>query len=294
MNLNNIKSLTDQKKQFITQFVQDLNKIENLTAIALGGSHATGRANENSDIDMGLYYEEESPFDIQEIERIAKKYSTDESPVVVGFYEWGPWVNGGAWLHTAVGKVDLLYRNINQIKRTIADAQLGKWENHFEQQPPYGFTSMIYQAECLACIALSDANHILQELKNSAANYPLALKVNVINTALWSAEFTLAHADGFAKQNDSYNTFGCFTRALKSITEALFAINEIYPISDKLAIELLSKFQIIPNNFKEKVDAILHSDTQNLDKNVDFIKKMFTEVVSLTNGLYRPKFDFKK
>jgi len=51
----------------------------------------------------------------------------DDTPVVVGFYEWGPWVNGGAWMHTEVGKVDILYRDINQIENTIDEAQLGKY-----------------------------------------------------------------------------------------------------------------------------------------------------------------------
>ncbi|ULT24789.1 hypothetical protein KUH03_38830 [Sphingobacterium sp. E70] len=110
-----------------------------------------------------------------------KKYTMDDTPVVVGFYEWGPWVNGGAWMHTEVGKVDLLYRNINQIENTIDEAQVGKWENHYEQQPPYGFTSMIYLAECIACIPLYDAKGIINRLKRLATKYPQALKESVIN-----------------------------------------------------------------------------------------------------------------
>ncbi|MGE8380810.1 MAG: nucleotidyltransferase domain-containing protein, partial [Sphingobacterium sp.] len=137
MILKDISSLTDAKKQFIIRLTEDLNKIENVQAIALGGSHATGRANTSSDIDIGVYYYEKEPFSIEMIKEIARKYAVNDDPVVVGFYEWGPWVNGGAWIHTEIGKVDILYRNINQIENTVADAQLGKWENHYEQQPPY-------------------------------------------------------------------------------------------------------------------------------------------------------------
>jgi len=292
--VKDIISLTDRKRHFIERFVEDLSTIKHIEAIALGGSHATGRANENSDIDIAIYYNEKQPFSIQDIREFVKKYTMDDTPVVVGFYEWGPWVNGGAWMHTEVGKVDILYRNINQIENTIDEAQVGKWENHYEQQPPYGFTSMIYLAECIACVPLYDAKGIINRLKRLSTKYPQALKESVINTALWSAEFTLAHLDGFASSKDIYNLSGSFARILKSLVETLFALNEIYPISDKYAIQLLSKAKITPQNLENKVNVILTLDIKSLEKNTAELKNLFNEVVLFTKGLYHPKFDFKK
>ncbi|MGE8380950.1 MAG: nucleotidyltransferase domain-containing protein, partial [Sphingobacterium sp.] len=289
--VKDIISLTDRKRHFIERLVADLRTIEHIEAIALGGSHATGRANENSDIDIAIYYNEKQPFSIQDIREFVKKYTMDDTPVVVGFYEWGPWVNGGAWMHTEVGKVDILYRNINQIENTIDEAQVGKWENHYEQQPPYGFTSMIYLAECIACVPLYDAKGIINRLKRLSTKYPQALKESVINTALWSAEFTLAHLDGFASSKDIYNLSGSFARILKSLVETLFALNEIYPISDKYAIQLLSKAKITPQNIENKVNVILTLDIKSLEKNTAELKNLFNEVVLLTEGLYHPKFD---
>lgn len=294
MILKDISSLTDAKKQFIIGITEDLNKIENIQAIALGGSHATGRANSSSDIDLGIYYYEKEPFSIEMVKEVARKYAANDDSVVVGFYEWGPWVNGGAWMYTEIGKVDILYRNINQVENVIADAQSGKWENHYAQQPPYGFTTMIYLAECAACVPLADPKEILHQLKQASATYPQALKASVVNTSLWSAEFTLAHAPGFAMQKDLYNLSGCFTRTLKSIIEALFALNLIYPISDKYAVQLLSTAAIVPVNLEEKVNAILEVDLNGVEKNLASIKTLFVEVVALTNGLYQPKFNFKK
>ncbi|GAA4318461.1 nucleotidyltransferase domain-containing protein [Compostibacter hankyongensis] len=293
MILNRISSLTENKKQFIFKFTEDLSKIENLKAIALGGSHATGRANKNSDIDLGLYYYGHEPFLIKAIQKIAEKYSTDKKTVVVDFYEWGPWVNGGAWINTEVGKVDLLYRNINQIENTILDAKVGKWQSHYEQQPPFGFTSITYLAESATSVPLFDPNFILRELKELIKPYPKALKQNVINATLWSAEFTLAQVGGFASQKDMYNTLGCFTRCLKNIVDALYAINEIYPIGDKLAVQILSRAENVPDNLDQKINAVLTTDILKLDKNLHLLKELFKEVVELTDGLYRPKFDTK-
>lgn len=293
MILNKISSLTGAQKEFIVKFTEDLSRIENLKSIALGGSHATGRANTNSDIDLGLYYYENEPFSIKAIKEIAEQHSKDQSPVVVGFYEWGPWVNGGAWINTEAGKVDLLYRNINQIENTIADAKTGKWENHYEQQPPFGFTSITYLAECATAVPLFDPGDLLGNLKESTRYYPKSLKENIVNATLWSAEFTLVQADGFVSPKDMYNTLGCFTRSLKNITEALFAINEMYPIGDKLAVKLLSQSRIVPDNLEEKVNAVLTTDVSALDMNLKLLKALFLEVTELTNGLYHPKFDTK-
>src|SRR5690606_15918927 len=156
-----------------------------------------------------------------------------DAPSVNQFYHWGPWVNGGAWIQTEDRKIDFLYRNINQVRRTIQDAMEGIWENHFDQQPPYGFSSMFYLAEVEVCKPIFDPQNVLQYLKSLVKIYPENLKNKIVQDSLWAAEFTIINAEGFAKSNDYYNTFGCFTRGLKSIIQALFAINEIYPISDK-------------------------------------------------------------
>jgi hypothetical protein len=69
-------------------------------------------------------------------------------------YEWGPWVNGGAWIETSSGKIDLLYRSLEHIERVIQDSNNGKFFSDFLQQPPYGFYSVTYLAETKACIPL--------------------------------------------------------------------------------------------------------------------------------------------
>jgi predicted nucleotidyltransferase len=124
MILKDLVTLTGAKKRFITNFVNDLSTIQNIQAIVLGGSHATGRAHENSDIDLGIYYQNDIAFSIEDIRKIAIKYAKNNTPVVVDFYEWGPWVNGGAWIETEVGKIDILYRNIDQVENVINEAKM--------------------------------------------------------------------------------------------------------------------------------------------------------------------------
>ena len=286
-------NLPKDKQKLLDDICAELEQLENISAIVLGGSFATGRANQDSDLDIGIYYHENHPFSIDDIRGVAEKFSTIENPTVTDFYQWGPWVNGGAWINTEFGKVDFLYRNINQIRKTIQDATEGKWENHYEQQPPYGFSSIFYLAEIEACQPIYDPQQIIQYLKSLVKVYPENLKKTIIQESLWSAEFTLINAEGFAKNNDYFNSFGCFTRALKNIVQVLFALNEIYPITDKKAIEILSKSSYCPVKLEQKVKSILTAKSTLLE-NYKLLLSLFEETVSLASGFYQPLFSIKK
>ena len=286
--------LTREKQDLLNRITKDLQQQDGVSAIVLGGSYAMGNATEKSDLDIGIYYSETNPFDIEHIKSIAKKYAIDEEPTVVGFYEWGAWVNGGAWINTVSGKVDFIYRNIEQVKATIEKSKKGVWENDFDQQPPYGFSSIMYLAEIHYCLPLYDPQKIIGELKAALQVYPKKLKEAVIQQSLWSAEFTIAHAVYFSKKDDLYNTMGCLTRALKNIATALFAINEVYPIGDKRAVDILEKADRSPAKLKAKIEEILHADQSGTTNNILCLKKLFKETVALADGHYKTPFKFSK
>jgi hypothetical protein len=287
-------ALPKEKQQMLDNILTDLEKIEYLSAVVLGGSYATGRANAQSDLDIGLYYHANAPFDLVKVKEIALKYAIDRNPVVTGFYEWGPWVNGGAWINTTCGKVDFLYKNIEQISETIDKAKDGIWENHFEQQPPYGFASVFYLAETQACVPLYDPHGIISHLKDRIFIYPPKLKQAIIQQSLWSAEFTIMHVAGFVEKNDVYNLAGCLSRAMKNLVMTLFAINEIYPIGDKRAIEILEEAHIKPASLREKTEQILCIDKISLGRHLASLQSLFDEVVQLAGGAYKPVYVLKK
>jgi len=115
--IDNASNLPEQKRLLLERLVDQLSKTTGVSAIVLGGSYASGTHHETSDIDIGLYYSEAKPFSIADIQRIAEDVSVNGMATVTGFYEWGAWVNGGAWIHTSQGKVDFLYRNLDQVQQ---------------------------------------------------------------------------------------------------------------------------------------------------------------------------------
>jgi predicted nucleotidyltransferase len=283
MNLPKLKQI------LLEDITNELKQVNGVRALVLGGSFAVGMATESSDIDIGIYYSEDKPFDIEEIKLIAQKYASKiATPTVTGFYEWGPWVNGGAWIETENGKVDFIYKNIKQIVTTIESAKNGIWENHFEQQPPYGFSSITFLAETKYCISLYDPNLIIENLKKEVQEYPPHLRKAVIQQSLWSAEFTIWQAKSFALKSDLFNTVGCLTRAIKSIITTLFAINEIYPLGDKRALNILEQADKTPINLTNKINYILCCTISSLYNYVQSITELFKETASLAEDLYKP------
>jgi 1,6-anhydro-N-acetylmuramate kinase len=73
----------------------------------------------------------------------------------------------------------------------ISDAEAGRYELHYLQQPPFGFSSGTYLGEVAACRPLIDAAERLVRLKARVAHYPEALRQAVVRDHLWMAEFTL-------------------------------------------------------------------------------------------------------
>jgi len=291
--IDNIPNLPAQKRSLVEELVEKLNKISGISAIVLGGSYASGNHHAASDIDLGLYYFEARPFSISEIRQIAREVSIDGTPTVTDFYGWGAWVNGGAWIHTPYGKVDFLYRNIDQVQRTIEEAEQGICQHDYDQQPTHGFFSVIYLAETQICIPLYDPQLLIPELKRHVAIYPPRLKQKVVVDSLWAAEFTLLHAHGFASQGDVYNTAGCLTRAASNLTQALFALNERYFLRDKKVLETIAGFPVLPDAYIQQINRILScpgNTAQELTHSVNDLQLSWHTVVSLPGVDYQPKF----
>lgn len=292
MNAPLPESLSADKRRTVLDLVAALAATPGVAAVVLGGSYARGTARPDSDVDLGLYYDSAAPFRIDDIARVAQAVAV-QPPTVTDFYVWGAWVNGGAWIHTASGKVDFLYRNLDQVARTIDEAEQGIVHHDYPQQPPYGFYSVTYLAETHVCLPLFDPAGAIQALKARVQPYPAMLHQRVVNDGLWSAEFTLLHARTFAAQGDIYNTAGCLTRTATTLTQVLFALNRCYFMTDKGALRLIDGFARKPEGYVQALSAILAApgqDAAGLTHSVQAMETLWRCVVDLTGGAYQPKF----
>jgi hypothetical protein len=179
-----------EKLHTLNAIVEALKNEPNVVSVVLGGSYARGFARPDSDIDIGIYYREAAPLAIDGVRSIAEMISSPgSSPTVTELYGWGPWVNGGAWIQSPACEVDFVYRNLDQVQKVLDEARQGIWHHNYDQQPPYGFRSVIYFGETFICVPLHDPLGEIVRLKKSVAEYPAALKNRIVEESLWGAEF---------------------------------------------------------------------------------------------------------
>jgi len=104
----------------VEYLAERLAGIPGVVAVTLGGSRATGRAREDSDWDFGLYYRDAlDPDDIAALGWPGRVFAPGD---------WGPVVNGGAWLEVDGVEVDLIYRRLDEVVFWTTEAEAGRFE----------------------------------------------------------------------------------------------------------------------------------------------------------------------
>ena len=110
-----------ERQTAVVEFIAtQLAAIPGVVAVTLGGSRATDTAVEGSDWDFGLYYQGRlDPADVEALGWPGHVFAPGE---------WGRIVNGGAWLTIDGTKVDLIYRDLDEVLRWTAAAEDGQFE----------------------------------------------------------------------------------------------------------------------------------------------------------------------
>lgn len=246
-----------QHELLLQQIIDHLKPVHGLRAIVLGGSYASGSQRPDSDIDIGLYYDENLSLDIAHIRSIASVLNDTANPTVTDLGGWGIWVNGGAWLTIQGQRVDFLYRNIGFVSSTIDDCNAGIICSDYWQQPAYGFHSFMYCTETAICHLLYDSDHVIEHLKAKVVHYSPRLKQAIVKSFLWSARFTLDDTYKPALRGEVYFVTGCLARVVHCFVQVLYAINETYYLSEKKLATDISSFSVLPENFLERIYTLL-------------------------------------
>ena len=196
------------------RLVRAFGGVPGIRAIVLGGSRARGEATAQSDYDIGLYYEADYPIDIGRLAKAAMLLPGAASSSVTAIGEWGPWVNGGAWLTVEGTRVDLLYRELGKIRDVIEACHAGRVERVYSPGHPHAFVSAIYLGEVALAQVLWDPENVLGPLKGQATPYPAALGEALIRRLFWEAKFALENAAHGRGRDDPAYVAGCAFRAV--------------------------------------------------------------------------------
>jgi hypothetical protein len=239
------------------RLVRAFGGVPGIRAIALGGSRARGEATAQSDYDIGLYYEADHPIDIGRLAKAAMLLPGAASSSVTAIGEWGPWINGGAWLTVDGRRVDLLYRELGKVRGVIEACHAGRVERVYQPGHPHAFVSAIYMGEVALAQVLWDPENVLGPLKRQGTSYPAALREALIRTFLWEAKFALENAAHGRGRDDPAYVAGCAFRAVACLCQTLFALNGVYLLNEKGAVQAAGKLPRRPADFAARAAAAI-------------------------------------
>jgi len=230
-----------------------------VVAVVIGGSHARGDATSNSDLDLGIYYDPANRPSLAALRVLAAKLDDRHGEAAVtDFGDWGPWINGGAWLDIQGQRVDWLYRDLNQVQREITECTEGRPKVYYQPGHPHGFWNHIYMGEVFYCRPLYEADDRLAVLKAQTIPYPPRLRQAMI-ASLWEAGFSLENCHKPAARGETYHVAGFLYRAAAIMVQALFALNERYCINEKGSAALTDTFPLRPPLFNAEVSSVLEN-----------------------------------
>ena len=230
----------------VEQLFKELSLLEEVEAIALGGSRAGENYDEKSDYDVYLYVN--SPISEEKRKNILQKFC---SYMEIGnsFWEY----EDNCVLNNGI-EIDILYRDMKDfmkgIERVVA-----------EYHPSNSYTTCMWH-NLITCKILYDKNGTLEKYKNKyTINYPKQLKENIIKRQLELIDSSMpAYPNQIKKailRKDFVSINHRITEFLASYFDLLFAINEITHPGEKRLIQLCKKqCKILPENFEENLNSL--------------------------------------
>jgi predicted nucleotidyltransferase len=162
----------------LLDFTADIQKVQGVSAILLGGSRARGTQTTGFDIDLGIYYDPFHPLDLLALGEVARRFDNQHhTDILTQPGGWGPWIKGGGWLKINGIPVDFLYRDLGKVRAVIADCLQGKVEMAYQPGHPHGFVSSIYLGEVAICRVLWEGpEQALSALKAQVIPSPTPLQ----------------------------------------------------------------------------------------------------------------------
>lgn len=194
-----------------------LGQIPGVVAVTLGGSRATGTATADSDWDFGLYYDRPvDPADVQALGWPGRVFAPGD---------WGPIVNGGAWLEIEGQRVDLIYRDLAVVRHWTAEAERGRFRIEREVGYVAGIATYVVAGE----LALGEV--LVGELARPSFPDPLRDSAPLLWNRL--AAGALHHAEVHWRRGDRVAAQANLGQAILAAAQGRLAAAGVWALNEK-------------------------------------------------------------
>ena len=241
-------ALTDAR---LAELADRITEVPGIVGVLLGGSRARRAHTPDSDTDLGLYYR--PPLDVAALAEVARAVGGPGARLTQPG-EWGPWVDGGGWLTVDGAAVDWIYRDLDRVERSRADAERGSYTFHAQVGHPLGVPDFAYAGEVALGVVLTDPTGELTALRRRVRSYPPALREQLV-TGLWEAGFLIGLARKAVSRRDAAYVAGCLFRIAGICAHALHGSAGRWLINEKGAVAAAAELPGAPERFRARFDA---------------------------------------
>ena len=240
----------------VEKLFEELSKLQQVEAIALGGSRAGEEYDEKSDYDIYLYCTGDVEEDVRR--SILEKYC---SYMEIGNHFWEKEDN--CTLNNGVD-IDILYRNLDDfVNEVVSVVEL--------YQPHNGYTTCMWH-NLKTCKIVYDKNGRLHEAKKRFdVPYPKQLKENIIDRNMKLLyEFMPAYKWQIAKAVERKDIVSVNHRTaafMESYFDIIWAMNELTHPGEKRLVSLCKKLcRRLPVDFEENINKLYSDLFTNFDE----------------------------
>lgn len=231
------------------KIIEQYKSLDEVKAIAIGGSSSAKTADSVSDIDVYIFCTKNIPVEKRNkiVKPISSKYET-------GCEYFG---SGDEYFVDNLNKqLDIMFWDINWFENTVENI----WVKHY---PSNGYTTcFLYTLQNFEI--LYDTNNWLKNLQNKInTTYPQKLKANIIkrNLMLLKDKPFASYYEQIEKaiaRNDMVSINHRIAAFLASYFDIIFAKNELLHPGEKRLIQFAkTNCKILPKNFEKNINDLL-------------------------------------
>lgn len=264
--------------QILARVTEKLSPLPFIEGIVLGGSRASGTAKEDSDIDIGIYYDREN-IDYGRLNEAAGELDDEHRKnLVCREGGWGSWVNCGGWLIMNGIHVDLILRDMARIRAEIKACDRGNVTANYQTGHPHAFLNVMYRGELAVCRVLYAKNERFLIWKKEAEIYPEEMRKAVLASFLFEAEFSCGFVEEYQEKGDDYYLAGHMFRSVSAMNQVLFAINRTYCLNEKKAVSRIEGLEQRPEEYGRKVNDIFRALGESPQLAAERLRALWVEV----------------
>lgn len=268
--------------QLLNEIASALSVIPCVDAVVLGGSRARGTATDASDIDIGIYYGAQAPFDHDALNAVAQRFDdAQRSDIVTAPGGWGEWVNAGGWLTIAGRPVDFILRDTQRVRAVIDACEAGNISAHYQPGHPHAYINAMYMGELAVSQLYWDERGEVRALKARAEVYPRALQAALLGFYGFEAGFSSMFVGKYAHTTDRYYVAAHVVRTISALNQVLFAYNRQYCINEKQAVALIESFAHHPAHYQQRVNEIIVALADDMTRAATLLQALNDDVQEL-------------